>query len=228
MSEESSSFESPSFESSSFESAFTSSEGSDSGSSATSTTSTSSTTSTAEPFDSTTSTSSNISVYTPIAYISVLFITFVVFSILYRRRKLNKLRSMKPVFHENKAKEMYLQLRDQTDPKVNDKVLKAALIRRGSEAIRRMFKLKECESYMNILYMKGYIGDEDHERFKIEKKLQDLELSELAAEAESYKKGWAQTFFPVCQEATMNEALRRRLKSVEERRKMRSLQWVSE
>ncbi|QPG75709.1 hypothetical protein FOA43_003068 [Brettanomyces nanus] len=141
------------------------------------------------------------------------------------RRKIDKLQSMKPLFYENRPKEMYIQLKNQTEPKVNSKVLKAALIRRGSEAIRRMFKLKECEPYFNILYMKGYIGDEDHERLKIQKKLQELELTQLAMEAESFKKGWAQTFFPVCQETTMNEALRRRIKSIDDRKDQHSKQW---
>lgn len=158
-----------------------------------------------------------ISVYTPVIYMSVLLLLLVIFSIVYRRRKLNELRSMPSLFRENRAKEMYLQLKNQKDPKVNEKLLKTALIRRGAEAIKRMLKLKECEVYINLLYLKGLVGDEDHERLKIEKKVEEVELRELAMEAETYKKGWSQSFFAVCQEAALNEALRRRLNSEDDR-----------
>lgn len=169
---------------------------------------------------------SNVSIVTPVVYVTVLLITFVIFSILYRRRELSKLQNMRPVFNENVSKEMYEELKAQDDPKVNDKVLKAALIRRGGEAIRRMFKLKETEPFVNQLYMKGYIGDDDHERFKIQSKLQELEMNELAQEAESYKKGWAQTFFPVCQESMLNEALRRRVNAFDDRKEKFSKEWI--
>ncbi|KAH3670658.1 hypothetical protein OGAPHI_001173 [Ogataea philodendri] len=161
------------------------------------------------------SVTSSVSVYIPILYVAVLLTTLVLFSIAHRRKKLDKLVSMRPIFAENYQKEMYLQLKNATEPKVNDKVLKAALIRRGAEAIRRMIKLKEIQQYVKVLYQKGSIGDDVYESFNLQSKLQELELNELAAEAESYKKGWAQTFFPVCQEVTINEALRRRLNSLD-------------
>lgn len=171
---------------------------------------------------------SNVSIYTPVTYIITLLVLLATFSSFYRKRKVNKLRSMSSLFGENIPKEMYLQLKAQEEPKVNEKLLKTALIRRGAEAVRRLFKLKECEPYMNILYLKGYIGDEDHERMKIQKKLIEVELSEVAMEAESYKKGWSQQLFPVCQETTMNEALRRRLNAIKSREEKLGKEWTVE
>ncbi len=168
---------------------------------------------------------SNVSIYTPVLYIITLLVLLATFSSFYRKRKVNKLRSMRPLFGENRPKEMYFQLKAEENPKVNEKLLKTALIRRGAEAVRRLFKLKECEPYMNILYMKGFIGDEDHERMKIQKKLIEVELSEVAMEAETYKKGWAQQLFPVCQETTMNEALRRRLNAIDSRKEKLAKEW---
>ncbi|KAG7827602.1 hypothetical protein KL920_004365 [Ogataea angusta] len=172
--------------------------------------------------------SSSISIYIPIVYVVVLLTTLVLFSVAHRRKKLSKLVSMKPIFKDNYQREMYLQLKNQTEPKVNDKVLKAALIRRGAEAIRRMIKLKEIQQYVNVLYQRGSIGDDVYESFKLQSKLQELELNELAMEAESFKKGWAQTFFPVCQEVTINEALRRRLNSLEPMKESLDHQWLKQ
>ncbi|ODV82754.1 hypothetical protein CANARDRAFT_10281 [[Candida] arabinofermentans NRRL YB-2248] len=172
--------------------------------------------------------SSAISIYTPIIYVAILLTTLIVFSISHRKKKFKKLTTLAPIFSESYPKEIYLELKYQTDPKVNEKVLKAALIRRGAESLRRMIKLKETEPFVNALYQKGSIGDEVFERYKIQAKLQELEMQELAMEAEGIKKGWAQTFFPVCQEVTINEALRRRLNATEERGKILSMQWLDD
>lgn len=166
-----------------------------------------------------------ISVYTPLIYVGLLLSALVVFSIAHRKKSISKLQHLKPLFPENLQKDIYLQLRDQDEPKVNDKVLKAALIRRGSEAIRRMLKLKESEQYINLLYQKGSIGDDVFERFKLASKMQQLELQEISVEVESVKTGWSQTFFQVCQEVTFNEALRRRVKAVDERREISVKEW---
>ncbi|KAG7845323.1 hypothetical protein KL939_003895 [Ogataea angusta] len=91
-----------------------------------------------------------------------------------------------------------------------------------------MIKLKEIQQYVNVLYQRGSIGDDVYESFKLQSKLQELELNELAMEAESFKKGWAQTFFPVCQEVTINEALRRRLNSLEPMKESLDHQWLKQ
>ncbi|CDK28136.1 unnamed protein product [Kuraishia capsulata CBS 1993] len=165
-----------------------------------------------------------ISVYTPIIYVVVMITALVVFSVVYRRRNVKHLQEMKPFFPENIPREIYFQLKYQ-EPKPNDKVLKAALIRRGSEAIRRMMKLRENQQHVKLLYERGSIGDELFLRHQFASKIQELELQELGLEAESYKQGWAPTFFAVCQEVTFNEALRRRVKAVDERKQVLSAEW---
>ncbi|GMF81940.1 unnamed protein product [[Candida] boidinii] len=127
-----------------------------------------------------------ISIYTPIIYVAVLLTTFIIFSIYYRKRKVQKLANMEPFFPENIQKDMYYELKDE-DPKPNDRVLKAALIRMGSEALRRMIKLRESQQYVKVLYQKGSIGDELNENYKIALKIQEVELQSAAVEAESYK-----------------------------------------
>lgn len=174
----------------------------------------------------------NISVLTPIIYLTLLVGVFITFTFIYKRRRLEKLTAFEPIFPENEAANLYAFLKEQYDSdevakenKPHEKVLKAALLRRACEAIRRSMKLKENEPVFNKLYQDGLIGDDMLKQFEIEAKFQELELKEIVAECETYKKGWVQTFFPTAQEICFNEALRRRLYALDDRSKTLSQLW---
>lgn len=174
----------------------------------------------------------NISVFTPIIYLTLLVGVFLTFSFIYKRRRLEKLTTFEPIFPENEAANLYEFLKEQYTsddvPKENrphEKVMKAALLRRACEAIRRSMKLKENEPVFNKLYQDGLIGDDMLKQYEIQVKFQEIELKEIVAECESYKKGWVQTFFPTAQEICFNEALRRRLYAMDDRSKTLSQLW---
>lgn len=167
---------------------------------------------------------SKISVFTPLIYVTVVITALVIFSINYRKRKLDALYHRKPFFPRNLQKDLYFQLRD-SDPKPNDKVLKAALLRRGAESIRRTIKLKEVQPYITTLYQKGSIGDDLWERYQTATKLEELEVQEIVQETERYKKGWVPKFVPLLQEICFNEALRRRYNAIEDRKLNLLEQW---
>jgi translocation protein SEC66 len=165
-----------------------------------------------------------ISVLTPIIYVSLLVGVFLTFSVLYRKKRVKQLSSFEPIFGENYASDIYANLKlqyiDESVPKADrphEKVMKAALLRRACEAIRRSMKLKENGPAYNKLYQDGLIGDDMLKQYEIQVKFQEIELKDIVAECESYKKGWVQTFFPTAQEICFNEALRRRLFSMEDR-----------
>ncbi|KAH3681610.1 hypothetical protein WICPIJ_007426 [Wickerhamomyces pijperi] len=163
---------------------------------------------------------SKISVFTPLIYLAILITALVVFSNVYRSRQLKEFTQRKPFFGENLPRKIYLQLLETSeDEKVNEKVLKAALLRRGAESIRRTLKLKEVTPFVTALYQKGSIGDEVWQRFQTAQKLEELEIQEIVRETEKYKKGWVQKFVPLLQEICFNEALRRRYGAI----KMRNL-----
>lgn len=173
-----------------------------------------------------------VSVLTPLIYVGAVMTCFVVFVVIHRRRKLAKLAHMEPIFAENYPLLLYLFLKQQyTDPNVakeskpHERVMKAALLRRGVEAIRRSLKLKEVEPSYNRLYQEGLIGDETFKNFQFQAKFQELEIKEIVQECELYKKGWVQQFFPVAQEICFNEALRRRLLAMDERSETLCEQW---
>ncbi|ODV77004.1 uncharacterized protein CANTADRAFT_71405 [Suhomyces tanzawaensis NRRL Y-17324] len=173
-----------------------------------------------------------ISIFTPIIYVAVLVSIFVTFSVVYRRRALKKLTKVEPIFPENHTATLYEYLKVQyqnpdipKDQKPHEKVMKAALLRRAVEAIRRSMKLKENEPVYTKLYQDGLVGDEVFQQYQIQTKFQELELKDIVQETESYKKGWVQTFFPVAQEICFNEALRRRLYALDDRAKTLSHMW---
>lgn len=173
-----------------------------------------------------------ISIFTPLIYVAVLLSSFIAFSIIYRRRRVNKLATVEPIFADNNPALLYAFLKGKyTDPeatketKPHEKVMKAALLRRAVEAIRRSLKLKENEPIFNKLYQDGLIGEEIHTQFEIEAKMQEMEFQAIVQEVESYKKGWVSTFFPLAQEICFNEALRRRLNAMDDRSKSLSTLW---
>lgn len=167
-----------------------------------------------------------ISVFTPLIYVGVVLTIFIAFSINYRKRRLASLTKVTPLFKENYNAMLYQELKAQyinkdlpKEQRPHEKVMKAALLRRAVEAIRRSMKLKENEPIFNKLYQLGLIGDDIFKQFEIQAKFQELELKEIVQECETYKKGWVQTFFPTAQDICFNEALRRRLNAMEGREK---------
>lgn len=173
-----------------------------------------------------------ISVYTPLIYVAVMATAFVAFSVFYRRHRLRKLIEVEPLFGRNYSLELYILLKDKFYNKLlpkegrpPEKVVKAALLRRAVEAIRRSLKLKENEPVFNKLYQEGLIGDELFKQFGLQSKIQQLELKEIVEECQQFSKEWPATFFPVAQEICYNEALRRRLHAMDDRSKSLSELW---
>lgn len=158
-----------------------------------------------------------ISVYTPLIYVTIMIGALVVFSIKYRQKKLKELTSRKPFFDRNIAKEMYFELVN-ADEKPNEQVLKAALIRRGAECIKRTLKLKEFTPFMNVLYHKGSISDDLWERFQTAQKVEEIEIQELVQETEKYRKGWVSKFLPLLQEVCLNEALAKKYNGLKDKK----------
>lgn len=166
----------------------------------------------------------NISVFTPIIYLIILLSCFIAFSIVYRRRRVKNLARVVPIFGENYPAEMYTWLKNQytdesipKDKKPHEKVMKAALLRKGVEAIRRSLRMKEAEPAYKTLYQNGMIGDDLFQQFTVQLKYQELEIQEIVVECETFKKNWSQLFFKVAQEICFNEALRRRLNAMTSR-----------
>ncbi|RKP32799.1 hypothetical protein METBISCDRAFT_21066 [Metschnikowia bicuspidata] len=165
-----------------------------------------------------------ITIFTPLIYVAVMVTAFVVFSVQYKRHRLRKLVQMESLFGHNYTVDLYLALKDKyynkSLPKQErppEKAVKAALMRRAVEAIRRTLKLKENNSVFDKLYQDGLIGDDIFKQFELQNKMQQLELNEIVTECQQFSKEWPEKFFPVVREICFNEALRRRLSSFDAR-----------
>ncbi|RCK56022.1 Translocation protein SEC66 [Candida viswanathii] len=160
-----------------------------------------------------------ISVFTPLIYVGVVLTVFVIFSIIYRRRRLQSFTQIEPLFKENYPAEIYHQLKAAGAGQGHTQGEEAA--REGDEGGafetcgRSHQALKENEAAFAKLYQNGLIGDDIFKQYEFQIKFQELELKEIVAECEGYKKGWVQSFFPTAQEICFNEALRRRLNAME-------------
>lgn len=173
-----------------------------------------------------------VSVYTPLIYVAVMITAFATFSVLYRRRRLQKLIGVAPLFSHNHSLDLYVMLKEKyynkllpKDDRPPEKAVKAALLRRAVEAIRRTLKLKENEGVFNKMYQDGLIGDDLFQQFVLQNKIEQLELKEIVEECQQFSKEWPALFFPVAQEICYNEALRRRLNSLDDRSESLSQMW---
>ena len=168
------------------------------------------------------------SFYTPFVYGAILLIALFYFSKYYKKSKIKKLAQLESIFDEQDARDLYFEIKQMKNDgkvKVHDKVLKAALLNRGAENIRRSFKLKELTPQVEILYKNGSIGEDYWKRFQTEIKIVEAELKECIMEAESLQPGWPQLYVTLCQEICFNQALQRRYNSILERKNTCIKEW---
>ncbi|SCU87203.1 LAME_0D09164g1_1 [Lachancea meyersii CBS 8951] len=169
-----------------------------------------------------------VSFYTPLIYVSILVISLTVFASHYRKKTVKELSELPSMFDESVARDLYFELKqmnDTGDAKVHEKVLKAALLNRGAEAIRRTLKLKESEPQVTMLYKNGCVGEEYWKRYQNEVKLVDLEFKDAIQEAERLQPGWPQLYVAVSKEICFNQALKRRFQAILLRKEVFSEQW---
>ncbi|QLL30872.1 hypothetical protein HG536_0A06870 [Torulaspora globosa] len=167
-----------------------------------------------------------VPVYTPLIYGAVLIVYLMIFASQYRKRRIKALTELPSIFDENDARELYFQVKQLGEEQsVHEKVMKAVLLNRGAEAIRRSFKLKELEPQIDILYKNGSIGEEYWQRYQNEVKLTEVEFKEALQEAENLQPGWSQLFVAVCKEICFNQALSRRYNSIFKRKEVCIKEW---
>ncbi|KAK9448462.1 Sec62/63 complex, subunit Sec66 [Limtongia smithiae] len=169
-----------------------------------------------------------VSLYAPIAYLGLLLTCLVLFSTVYRRRKVQRLIGLKPWFGEHTEREIYLSLKAQNAPRVPDKMLKAALMTRAAEDVRRIMTLQESKPALMELHQRGAVGDELWARFLAAEKVMDAEVMECAAEANALKAGWAQQLFQNAAEMVHNYRLRERLAKVPAEQAQAKERWAAE
>ncbi|KAF3482155.1 uncharacterized protein GIQ15_04914 [Arthroderma uncinatum] len=148
-----------------------------------------------------------LSLTIPLAYLAVLVGSLATFSSLYRKRKTQKATSLKPWFPSHLQRDIYLSILH-LDKKVPETVLKAALLRRAAEDIKRLLELRTKKAALAALLQKGNVGDDLWQQFsRAEKEMED-EFRDVASEANAFVPGWGQVIFQSANEMFLNNMAR--------------------
>jgi translocation protein SEC66 len=123
-----------------------------------------------------------VSLIAPLSYIVVLVGSLGVFSSLYRKRKAAKAASLEPWFPPHTTRDIYLSLLHLEGSKtVPDSILKAALMLRAKEDIKRLMALRQSKNSLQILLQKGCVGDDLWTRFSVA----ESEMEEVSSSSPS-------------------------------------------
>lgn len=125
-----------------------------------------------------------------------------------------KLARTQPWYPDNYPRELYSSLKEAAESgeqKVPDTVLRAALLKWAAEDVRQLLRMNELKPNLATLHQRGSVGDDIWVRFTTSHKLAEVELNEIAQEAERLHKGWSKTIIPSAVELTQNAAIRKRL-----------------
>lgn len=123
-----------------------------------------------------------------LAYLVIWVVILVVFKKVYTKY-LSKSGRKKSWFGKHSERDAYESLL-QTDPD-NDEMLRKALVKRAMSDIRRMRTLAEEKDSVYNLMRAGSISEEMWTEFKQAEQELTLEIYDLQAEAETFKRGWA-------------------------------------
>jgi len=152
----------------------------------------------------------------PISYVAVLVGSLIVFSSLYRKRKAAKAASLEPWFPPHMTRDIYLSLLHLESSKpVPDTVLKAALLNRARDDIKRVMSLRGSKASLQMLLQRGSVGDDLWTRFTAAEAEMEEELRDVVMEANGFKEGWGAYIFQSANEMVNSEKLRERAKQIE-------------
>ncbi|KAL9102292.1 MAG: hypothetical protein Q9163_002537 [Psora crenata] len=174
----------------------------------------------------------------PFAYLSILIGSLATFSSLYRKRKLGRLASsliLEPWFPPHLQRNIYLSLlhleptpgQEKTIP-VPDSVLKAALLQRACEDIRRILSVRSAKPALSQLLQRGSVGDELWQRFLRAEKEMEAELKDVMEEANALQAGWGQIIFQSANEMVNNEIIREKVAEIQAKAQTDRERWDRE
>ncbi|GAP86122.1 putative preprotein translocase subunit Sec66 [Rosellinia necatrix] len=168
----------------------------------------------------------------PLAYITVLGGSLYTFSTIYRKRKAFQSANLEPWFPPHLQRNVYLSLLhmgpeagQEKAPKVPDSVIRAALLRRAVEDIRRIVHIRSSKQALNTLLQRGSVGEDLNQRFLAAEKEIEEELRDVVTEANALAPNWGQSIFQSANEIAGNALLRTRLEEIESRTEAEKQWW---
>lgn len=142
-----------------------------------------------------------VSLAFPFFYLGLLYGALSTFSSIYRNRKIRSLylpnllvlhtnisldraRSLAPWFTAHPARDVYLSLlhTEDSEPKVPDSLLKAALLRRAQANVQRVLEIRNTKPALAQLLQRGSIGDDLWQRFLRAEQEMEEEIRDVISE----------------------------------------------
>jgi translocation protein SEC66 len=165
----------------------------------------------------------------PFLYLGILVGSFAAFSSLYRKRKAS---SLAPWFGPHVQRNIYLSLLhldtpedDDKTPPIPDSVVKAALLRRATEDILRIVRIRNSKQALASLLQRGSVGDDLWQRFlRAEKEIEE-ELRDVVSEANAFNPTWGQTIFQSANEIANNVLIRSRMSDLQSQKDAEKEWW---
>ncbi|EEQ35026.1 Translocation protein S66 [Microsporum canis] len=155
-----------------------------------------------------------LSLTIPLAYLAVLVGSLATFSSLYRKRKIQKATSLKPWFPSHLQRDIYFSILHM-EKKAPETVLKAALLHRAAEDIKRLLELRTKKAALSTLLQKGNVGDDLWQQFTRAEKEMEEEFRDVASEANTYAPGWGQVIFQSANEMFLNNMARADIRALQ-------------
>ncbi|KAL8984877.1 MAG: hypothetical protein Q9177_004587 [Variospora cf. flavescens] len=139
--------------------------------------------------------------------------------------------SLEPWFGPHLPRDIYLSLLHlepepgkEKSPTIPDGVLKAALLQRALEDIKRILEVRNAKQALSSLLQRGSVGDDLWQRFLRAEKEIEAELRDVVEEANALQPNWGQTIFQSANEMHHNAMLREKITSIQAKGK-RDREW---
>ncbi|KAF9196509.1 translocation protein S66, partial [Haplosporangium sp. Z 27] len=133
-----------------------------------------------------------------------------------------------PWFPENKVRQQYFDLLQQTEPEATEAQLKSALLRRAIEGVERVFSMREDKQILSNLVKQGVLGDDIWMQFTVAEKEIEEEILAIIEEANTFKEGWGQTILQTASEMVLHERAKKAEKEEKSRKEEEARQQALE
>lgn len=160
-----------------------------------------------------------LSLLVPIAYLGILIGSMATFSHLYRQRQVNSKLRLAPYFGPHTTRNIYLSLLHLQDEatKVPESVLRAALLARATDDVRRIMEVRTRKGPLAQLLQRGVVGDEIFQRLQRAEQELEIELNDVVKEANALAPNWGQSIFQSASEMVPNKMLREKIEVIKAR-----------
>ncbi|KAK0946883.1 Translocation protein S66 [Friedmanniomyces endolithicus] len=167
----------------------------------------------------------------PALYLIIVAASLYTFSSTYRKRQLAKTAKLEPWFPPHRQRDIYLSLLH-LDPseqassgdgdsekklsRVPDSVLKAALLQRALEDIKRIVQLRQAKPALQTLLQRGSVGDELWQRLLRAEQEMEAEVKDVVNEADAFAPEWGQVILQSANEMNQNLLIKQRMAEIQD------------